>query len=49
MGEGEIVDCKRALDDLGDLAHLAYASYLMKAIYYVPLGYSSRLVKETTK
>ncbi len=34
-----MVDCKRALDDLGDLARSAYASYLMKAIHYIPLGY----------
>jgi|GEM_PF-4255644 len=37
-GEGDIVDCKRALDDLGNLARSAYASYSMKAIHYVPLG-----------
>ena len=36
-GEGDIVNCKRDLDDLGDLARSAYVSYFMKTIHYVPL------------
>jgi hypothetical protein len=39
-GEGDIVDCKRALDNLGDLARSAYGSYFVKAIHHVPLGYA---------
>ena len=36
-GEGDIVNCKRDLDDLGNLARSAYTSYFMKTIHYVPL------------
>ena len=36
-GEGDIVNWKRDLDDLGDLARSAYVSYFMKTIHYVPL------------
>ena len=31
------MNCKRDLDDLGNLARSAYTSYFMKTIHYVPL------------
>jgi len=31
------VNCKRDLDDLGNLARSTYTSYFMKTIHYVPL------------
>jgi len=37
-GEGDIVNCERALGNLGDSARSPYASCSMKTIHYVPLG-----------
>ncbi len=37
-GEGDIVNCERALGNLGDSARWPYASCSMKTIHYVPLA-----------
>ncbi len=37
-GEGDIVNCERALGNLGDSARSPYASCSMKTFHYVPLG-----------